>query len=295
MDKGRITLTALDGAHGSTESYTWLENGETLGTGKSLTVNFKRGAHTVTLRVDTSSGFDLDTITFYYGVSPPQPPSPGITVSPTSGLTTTEGGGTDTFTVVLDTKPVYDVTIGVSSGDTTEGTVSTDQLLFTPSNWDTPQTVTVTGVDDDDADGDVFYSIVLAAASSGDSEYNGLDPDDVSATNEDDEGVKTYSSTDVPKSIPDLGSVASTLSASDGPTAIASLNVTLSISHNRPGDLTVVLTSPSGTEETISGTSGTFSTESLAGETSNGTWTLTVSDGKKKQTGTLLSWSITVR
>ena len=36
----------------------------------------------------------------------------GITVTPTAGLTTTEAGGTATFTVVLNTQPTADVTIG---------------------------------------------------------------------------------------------------------------------------------------------------------------------------------------
>ena len=48
----------------------------------------------------------------------------GITVSPTSGLVTTEAGGTATFTVVLTSQPTADVTIGLTSSDTTEGTVS---------------------------------------------------------------------------------------------------------------------------------------------------------------------------
>ncbi|MDD5701073.1 MAG: MBG domain-containing protein [Dehalococcoidales bacterium] len=55
---------------------------------------------------------------------------PGITVTPTSGLTTTEDGGTDTFTIVLDSKPSSDVTIGLSSSDTTEGTVSPSSVTF---------------------------------------------------------------------------------------------------------------------------------------------------------------------
>ena len=37
-------------------------------------------------------------------------------------------------------------------------------LTFTPANWNTPQTVTVTGVDDAIDDGDVAYTIVTAAA-----------------------------------------------------------------------------------------------------------------------------------
>ena len=45
----------------------------------------------------------------------------GITVTPTAGLATTEAGGTATFTVVLNTQPTADVTIALSSSDTTEG------------------------------------------------------------------------------------------------------------------------------------------------------------------------------
>ena len=109
----------------------------------------------------------------------------GVTVNPTSGLTTTEAGGTSTFTVVLTSEPTADVTIGLSSSDATEGTVSPSSLTFTPANWSTEQTVTITGVDDDVDDGDVAYTIVTANASSTDPNYNNLAVDDVSVTNTD--------------------------------------------------------------------------------------------------------------
>jgi hypothetical protein len=121
----------------------------------------------------------------------------GITVTPTSGLTTTEAGGTATFTVALNSQPTADVTIGLSSSDTTEGTVSPASLTFTTANWSTPQTVTATGADDSINDGDIGYSIVTAAASSADSNYNGLDAVDVSVTNIDNE-TATAVSTDHP-------------------------------------------------------------------------------------------------
>ena len=92
----------------------------------------------------------------------------GITVSPTFGLTTTESGGTATFTIVLNSQPTADVTIGLSSSDTSEGTVSPASVTFTTANWNTPQTVTVTGVNDLFDDGDVAYTIVTAAATSSD-------------------------------------------------------------------------------------------------------------------------------
>ena len=38
-----------------------------------------------------------------------------------------------------------DVVLSVVSGDTGEATVSAASLTFTPSNWNTAQTITVTG------------------------------------------------------------------------------------------------------------------------------------------------------
>ncbi|HYI08637.1 MAG TPA: FG-GAP-like repeat-containing protein, partial [Thermoanaerobaculia bacterium] len=122
-------------------------------------------------------------------------PVPGVTVTPTSGLVTTEAGGTATFTVVLDTRPVADVSIEVSSSDTSEGRVSSDgvtqqdsvALTFTTSNWSTPQTVTVHGRNDSLDDGDVAYTLATGAAASTDALYSGFDADDVAAANSDDD------------------------------------------------------------------------------------------------------------
>ena len=52
--------------------------------------------------------------------------------------------------------------------------MSPASLTFTPANWNTPQTVTVTGVDDAVDDGNIAYTIVTAAATSADANYNGL-------------------------------------------------------------------------------------------------------------------------
>src|SRR5439155_337694 len=121
------------------------------------------------------------------GVTNTDDDTAGITVNPTSGLTTTEGGGTATFTVALTSQPTANVTVGLSSSDPTEGTVAPASLTFTPGNWNTAQTVTVTGVDDPVVDGAVAYTIVTAAATSTDGVYNGLNPADVAMTNTDDD------------------------------------------------------------------------------------------------------------
>jgi len=124
---------------------------------------------------------DVDDVTF----TVQDDETAGFEASDISG-NTTEAGGTATFTVRLTSEPSADVTVAVSSNDTTEGTVSPESLTFGPDDWDAPQTVTVTGEDDKDTDGDVDYSIVLAAAESGDTDYDGTDPPDVSVINTDD-------------------------------------------------------------------------------------------------------------
>lgn len=109
--------------------------------------------------------------------------SPGITIDPTDGLLTTETGGTDAFTIVLDSQPDGEVTIGLSSSDPTEGQLSASLLTFSSDNWSAPQTVTVLGVDDLLADGNEAYTIITAQAGSTDPEYNELDAEDVSVLN----------------------------------------------------------------------------------------------------------------
>lgn len=110
----------------------------------------------------------------------------GVDVSPLT-LTTTETGAdkTKTFEVKLTTQPFFDVIIPIKSLDTNEGTVNKDSLTFTKDDWNLPQTVTVTGVDDNLADGDVTYSVQLGPTTSDDDNYSFLLPSAVSVTNRD--------------------------------------------------------------------------------------------------------------
>ncbi len=71
----------------------------------------------------------------------------------------------------------------MASSDESEGTVSTNELVFTRENWADAQTVTVKGVNDSEDDGDQSYEIILGPASSTDGNYNGTDPDDISLEN----------------------------------------------------------------------------------------------------------------
>src|SRR5205085_930092 len=111
----------------------------------------------------------------------------GITVVPTAGLVTTEASGTASFTVVLDAQPIAPVTIPVLSGDLSEGSAEPAAVTFTPADWNLPQTIDVTGADDDLDDGDVAYTIVTSPAVSADGNFSGMDAADVAATNTDDD------------------------------------------------------------------------------------------------------------
>ena len=72
---------------------------------------------------------------------------------------TVEEGESGSYTVVLDTQPSGTVTITASSGDTTVATVTPPSLTFTTSNWDTAQTVTVSGVEDNIASEDQTIAV----------------------------------------------------------------------------------------------------------------------------------------
>ena len=80
----------------------------------------------------------------------------------TDGDTTVdENGSTDTVEVVLFEQPATDVVLDVSSDDPGEATVSPARLTFTNANWNQPQLVTVTGVDDDELDGPVESTLTI--------------------------------------------------------------------------------------------------------------------------------------
>ncbi|MEM7580722.1 MAG: cadherin domain-containing protein, partial [Cyanobacteria bacterium P01_A01_bin.80] len=105
----------------------------------------------------TSNGFAFDNISVT-GTA-----LTGFTVTESDGSTTvTEAGSTDTFTIVLNSQPTSDVVINIANPDTGEATVSATSLTFTSANWDTPQTVTVTGVDDNLVDGTQTTALTLS-------------------------------------------------------------------------------------------------------------------------------------
>ena len=96
----------------------------------------------------------------------------GITLTQTGGTTNvTEGGATDSYTLVLNSQPTADVAISLNAG--TQVTTSTNSLTFTPANWNVAQTVTVTAVDDAVVEGSHNGAITHSVTST-DAQYNNI-------------------------------------------------------------------------------------------------------------------------
>ncbi len=77
--------------------------------------------------------------------------NPGVTISP-EDLEVVEGS-TSQYTVVLDSEPASNATVGVARhllGSEYGVTYNPTSLVFTRDNWDTPQTITITALQDDD-------------------------------------------------------------------------------------------------------------------------------------------------
>ncbi len=177
-------------------------------------------------------------------------PFNGITVSPTS-ITTTEAGGQGTFTVKIDQAPAPNqvLVLNVASSNITAGTVSPSMLTFTASNWQTPQQVIVTGVDNDAPSGSTSYriNITVNATATTDPRFALLDPADVQAVNLDDEPKIIVSPT--------------TLMTSENGTS-ASFSVKLDKQPPVGMDVTIPITNTDTTE-------GTLSTASLVFDSTN--------------------------
>jgi len=105
-------------------------------------------------------------------------PSISLNESDTSTIVT-ESGATDTYTLTLGTQPTADVVVSVTGTD--QIMVSPVALTFTQQNWDVPQTVTVSAVDDSVVEGD-HAPVITHSAVSADAGYNGISVADVTVT-----------------------------------------------------------------------------------------------------------------
>ena len=91
----------------------------------------------------------------------------------TSIIELIEGGKHVERIFKLNAKPKSDVIVTIKSDHDDRLSISSSSLTFTPSNWNTNQTVTFTVVDDHIANGDLDFSITINS-SSDDSRFNDI-------------------------------------------------------------------------------------------------------------------------
>ncbi len=99
-------------------------------------------------------------------------------------------GGSDSYEVVLTSKPSHEVTVTITHSGDRDISIGDQELTFTDSDWETAQTVTVSAAQDDDARDDV--ATLSHSVASADTDYNGIAVPEVAVTVTDDEtaGVK---------------------------------------------------------------------------------------------------------
>ena len=121
----------------------------------------------------------------------------GIEISPIVGsqvlikengdTVVSEGGNSDSYTVVLNSQPTADVTIDLQLGS--DLSADKTSLLFTSENWSVPQTVNLTAVDDSSEEG--FETTTIAhTINTSDPNYSDLTVPSVSVDINDNDSVE---------------------------------------------------------------------------------------------------------
>ena len=155
----------------------------------------------------------------------------GVEVTPTS-LTVPEGSDS-TYTVVLEAEPTGSVTVTPSVGGNSDVTVSPSPLSFTPSDWNEARTVTVSAVDDVDAQaGTATVSHVVSGA-----DYGSVSADDVAVTVPDDDTTSTMVELAVSIDEVEEGAGATSVTVTGTLNGASRLSATLvTVSVGAPGD-----------------------------------------------------------
>ena len=189
------------------------------------------------------SGYGSVTTANDVAVSVTDDETAGVVVSPKT-LTVGEGAS-KTYTLKLSSQPGGNVTVTATSGALAVATVSPGSVTFTSDNWRTAQTVTVSGIQDDDANNG---SATISHTVSGYGSVNTADDVAVSVTDDETAGVVVD-----PK----------TLTVDEGSTN----TYTLKLSSKPGGNVTVSASSNAIGVAKVSPASVTFSTDELAHST----------------------------
>ncbi|NER20064.1 MAG: DUF4347 domain-containing protein [Symploca sp. SIO1C2] len=194
--------------------------------------------------------FESAVMQAYPGVLP-------IIVGPSNLITSEDGTATGTFGVVLSDVPTDPVLVLIN-GDASEGTPDQTFLLFDDTNWNIPQIVTVTGVDDAEVDGDITYNLNITPIS-GDPNFRNAEV--IQVTNLDDDVLPNLSISDV---------------TVDEAAGTATFDVTLSQASGE--DVTVDFNTVAGTADDTTDFTGASGTLTIAAGATTGSITVNIND-----------------
>ena len=199
-----ITVSAAQDADAAADQAVTLSHAVS-GTGEYASVTAE--SVTVTITDDDSAGVSIDS----------------------TALTVVEGGSAS-YTVVLDSQPTADVTVDISGHAGTDVLVTPSTLTFTSENWETPQTVTVSAAQDDDAVTD--QAVTLSHDVAGAEEYQAITAESVTVTIDEDDAARV-SIDPTEMSVPEGGDNSYTVVLDTQPSA----EVTVTISGHSGSDL----------------------------------------------------------
>ena len=168
VSPGTLTFTTTNWSSAQTVTVTGVDDNTDQSGNRSVTISHSAAStdanyngNTISIANVTATVVDNDTAAVNISTAT-------VSVTEASGA-----GRTNTYTVVLATRPTHGVTITPTSETPAAATVSPGTLTFTTTNWNSAQTVTVTGVDDNmDQSGNRSVTISHSAAST-DANYNG--------------------------------------------------------------------------------------------------------------------------
>jgi subtilisin-like proprotein convertase family protein len=257
------------------------------------------GSSTLTLTAAATTGAGTTSFTITgTGTSATHNASASVTVTnnnqaPTISITSPTAGSTVSGTITVSANAAdADGTVASVKFNLPDGTSVTDTASPFSTTFDTTKvangsaTISATATDNQGASTTTSVTFTVNNAGGG------------CITNQ------TFTSTDVPKAIPDNNATGITSNlAVNGNGAVATLSLSLNITHTFIGDLVVTLISPSGTSFIVSNRQG-GSTHNLVitnraitafnGQTAAGNWRLKVQDLAAQDVGTLNSWSLLI-
>ncbi len=218
----------------------------------------------------------------------------GVSVEPTSlTLEEIDASGTaaeehkGTYEVVLTSEPTDDVTVTVGVPEGAPFTVSDASLTFTPSNWSTARTLTVTASNDDvDNAGDARAANITHTVVADDSDYGGVAASNVAVTVNDDD-TKGVTVTGGPLTVEESDDASTQNNREDQAT------YTVALDSQPTDDVTVSIVAPEGAPFTVSPTSLTFTPSGAGIWSSAQTVTVTAVDDDIDNQGDARSASIT--